>query len=81
MCRVETDRVEMSEIKLITNSFVSEGEARQEEDQLIDCFSTEISQLVTGYHKSLPGYEPTPLVSLREVFIGKNSLIDFLDSV
>ena len=64
-------KTEMSEIKLIANSFVSEGEARQEEDELLECFTTEISQLVAQYHKSLPGYEPTPLVSLRERFIGK----------
>ena len=54
----------MTELKLTANSFVSEGEARQEEDDLILCFSPEISRLVAGYHESLPGYQPTPLVSL-----------------
>ena len=57
----------MSEIKLIANSFVSEGEAREEEDDLIQSFSPEISQVVAGYHQSLPGYQPTPLVSLSSL--------------
>ena len=57
----------MSEIKLIANSFVSEGEARQEEDDLIQSFCPEISQQVAGYHQSLPGYQPTPLVSLSSL--------------
>ena len=57
----------MSEIKLTANSFVSEGDARQEEDDLIQCFSPEISHQVADYHKSLPGYQPTPLVSLSSL--------------
>lgn len=54
----------MTEIKFAANRFTSDGPARKEEDDLITCFSKEKAELVLGYHQSLPGYEPTPLLEL-----------------
>ena len=45
----------MTEIKFIGNNFCSDGKARKEEDELINCFTKDKAQLVLGYHKSLPG--------------------------
>ena len=53
-----------TEIKIAANRFTSDGLARKEEDDLINCFSKEKAKLVLGYHQSLPGYEPTPLQEL-----------------
>jgi len=57
----------MTEIKIAKNNFKSESEARKEEDDLIQCFSKDKAELILGYHRSLPGYEATPLVDLTSL--------------
>ena len=55
----------MEEIKIVMNEVKRDEEMKAEEDDLIQNFNLEQAKLCHEYHKTIPGYLPTPL---REAF-------------
>ena len=55
----------MEEMKIVMNEVERDEEMKAEEDDLIQNFNLEQAKLCHEYHKTIPGYLPTPL---REAF-------------
>jgi len=55
----------MAEIKCILNNITRSPTERAEEAELISQFGVELSREIHKYHKSMPGYEETPLQDLK----------------
>ena len=55
----------MEEIKIVMNEVERDEDMKAEEDDLIQNFNLEQAKLCHEYHKTIPGYLPTPL---REAF-------------
>ena len=53
------------EIKIVFNGVKRDEKMNSEEDDLINNFNVEKAKLCHEYHKTIPGYLPTPL---REAF-------------
>ena len=57
----------MSMIKCALNDISSDESMIAEEDDLIEMFSVNKAISILEYHKSIPGYQPTPLQDLTEL--------------
>ena len=57
----------MEEIRCVLNTISSDDSMRAEEDGLIKEFSKTQAKNIHEYHKSLPGYKPTPLEDLSKL--------------
>merc|ERR1712106_116350 len=64
---VESERQEMEEIKCVLNTISSNESMKVEEDDLIKEFSIAQAEAIHDYHKSIPGYQPTPLRDLSKL--------------
>ena len=54
-------------IKCALNDISSDESMIAEEDDLIEIFSVNKAMSILEYHKSIPGYQPTPLQDLTEL--------------
>ena len=54
-------------IKCALNDISSDESMIAEEDDLIEMFSVNKAMSILEYHKSIPGYQPTPLQDLTEL--------------
>ena len=57
----------MEEIKCVLNTIFSNDSMKVEEDDLIKEFSIAQAEAIHDYHKSIPGYQPTPLRDLSKL--------------
>ena len=57
----------MEEVKCVLNTISGNDAMNLEEDKLIKEFSKAKAETIHAYHKSIPGYEPTPLLDLSRL--------------
>ena len=57
----------MAEIKSAFNNISGDESMKAEEDNLIKEFSVEQAKSIHAYHKTIPGYQPTPLQDLTNL--------------
>jgi len=57
----------MEEIKCVLNTIASDDDMKTEEDDLINQFDIPVAETVHSYHRTLPGYQPTPVRDLSQL--------------
>jgi len=57
----------MAEIKCVLNTIKCDESMKAEEDNLVKNFSVEQAKTIHAYHKTIPGYQPTPLQDLANL--------------
>ena len=57
----------MADLKVVHNTVVRGEALRREEEELVAEFGREVAEGVLAYHRTMPGYQPTPLHDLTQV--------------
>ena len=58
---------DMAEVKVLHNRVERGAALRREEEELVAEFGREVAEGVLAYHRTMPGYQPTPTHELTQV--------------